>query len=80
MFSILHQEKTSLRDERGGTVFRCLFLCDGEADIPALPVTTAPGSGAVLAAGGGFYILDHSGVWQRADDARSLIGGGLWNR
>ena len=77
MFSVLQQERTALRDGRGMTVYRRLYLCDGEEDLAALPITDAPGSGAVVAFGGGFYLLDHSSVWQRADKATGL-GGCLW--
>ena len=77
MHSVLEQAKTPLRDAKGTTVFRRLYLCDTEADVGKLPVTDAPGSGAMVADGGGFYLLDHGGVWRRADSAVS-IGGCLW--
>lgn len=77
MFSVLRQEKTPLRDGRGMTVWHRLYLCDGEADVATLPVEDAPGSGAVVADGGGFYLLDHSRVWRRADGAVG-IGGCVW--
>ncbi len=80
MFSVLHQEKTSLRDERGGTVFRRLYFCDTEEDIPALPVEDAPGSMVLVARGGTCRLLDHGGVWQAADGAGLWAGGGLWSR
>ena len=67
MYSVLEQEKTPLRDERGATVFRRLCLCDAEEDLATLPVTDGSGSGALVADGGGFYLLDHSGA-----------GGCLW--
>ena len=75
MYSVLEQEKTPLRDERGATVFRRLYLCDAEEDLATLPVTDGPGSGAMVADGGGFYLLDHSRAWRRADGA---VGGCLW--
>lgn len=77
VYSVLEQAKTPLRDGRGTTVFRRLYLCDNEADIPVLPVTDAPGSGALVADGGRFYMLDHVGEWKRADAAAGM-GGGLW--
>ncbi len=79
MFSVLHQEKTALRDAQGGTVFRRLYLCDDEGDVPALPVTDAPGSQAVVAAGGGRYLLDHRRLWHHADGDGLSAGGGVWN-
>ncbi len=80
MFSVLHQEKTALRDARGGTVFRRLYLCDAEADIPAIPASDAPGSMAVIADGGACWLLDHAGAWHRADGLCFLAGGGVWSR
>lgn len=77
MYSVLQQEKTALRDGRGASVYRRLYLCDTSADLAALPVEDAPGSGAVVAAGGGFYLLDHGRNWNRADLAAGL-GGCLW--
>lgn len=77
MYSVLEQEKTLLRDERGGTVFRRLYLCDTSKDVDGVPVTDAPGSGLLVADGGGFYLLDHGKVWRRADQALP-VGGGLW--
>ena len=77
VYSVLEQEKTPLRDGRGATVFRRLYLCDTAEDVAALPVTDAPGSGSLVAEGGAFYLLDHSRVWRRADAAASM-GGGLW--
>jgi hypothetical protein len=59
------------------TVYRRLYLCDSEEDIPALPVTDAPGSGALVAEGGRLYLLDHGRAWKRADAAAGM-GGGLW--
>jgi hypothetical protein len=77
MFSVLEQERTPLRDSRGAAVFRRLYLCDTEEDLASLPVTDAPGSGAVIAEGGGFCLLDHHREWKRADRALGL-GGCLW--
>ena len=53
MYSVLEQARTPLRDGRGTAVFRRLYLCDTEGDISTLPVTDAPGSGALVADGGG---------------------------
>lgn len=77
VYSVLEQARTPLRDGRGAAVFRRLYLCDTEEDIPALPVTDAPGSGALVAEGGRLYLLDHGGAWKRADGAAGM-GGGLW--
>jgi hypothetical protein len=77
MYSVLQQEKTALRDGRGMTVYRRLYLCDTEADIPTLPVEDAPGSGALVAEGGGVYLLNHARVWCSAPGACGM-GGGLW--
>ena len=77
VYSVLEQAKTSLRDGRGMTVFRRLYLCDTPGDMLCLPVSDAPGSGAVVADGGGFYLLDHAKEWKRADAAMQL-GGSLW--
>lgn len=76
VYSVLEQAKTPLRDGRGMTVFRRLYLCDTEADLASLPVTDAPGSGALTAEGGGMWLLDHNRVWKRVDTA--VLGGGLW--
>ena len=77
VYSVLEQAKTALRDGRGMTVFRRLYLCDAEADLEALPVTDAPGSGALVVEGGGLWLLDHGRTWRRADGA-ATPGGGLW--
>ena len=77
VYSVLEQERTPLRDGRGATVFRRLYLCDTEEDLPSLPVTDAPGSGVLVADGGAFYLLDHRSIWRRADAAASM-GGSLW--
>ncbi len=66
MFSMMQQDKTILRDGRGMTVYRRVYICDGEADIGSLPCEDAPGSAAVVADGGGLYLLDHGRVWRRA--------------
>ena len=77
MYSVLQQERTSRRNGQGMTVFRRLYLCDRREDMPTLPVDDAPGSGAVVAEDGSFYLLDHGGCWNRADTAMGL-GGCLW--
>lgn len=77
MYSVLQQEKTALRDGRGMTVYRRLYLCDEAEDVAALPREDAPGSGAVVAEGGSFYLLDHRRTW-RAADAAAHLGGCLW--
>ncbi len=66
MFSMMQQEKTILRDERGATVYRRCYLCDGATDIDTLPREDAPGSAAVVADGGALFLLDHSRTWRRA--------------
>ena len=77
MYSVLQQEKTSLRDGRGMTVYRRLYLCDRVEEIAELPVEDAPGSAALVAEGGAFYLLNHGRAWCVADCA--LLGGsGLW--
>lgn len=77
VYSILQQEKTALRDGRGMTVYRRLYLCDTEEDVTTLPAEDAPGSGALVAAGGEMYLLNHNRVWCRASGACGM-GGGLW--
>ena len=77
MYSVLQQEKTALRDCRGMTVYRRLYLCDTAADLPSLPDDDAPGSGVLVADGGEFYVLNHSRAWCRADAAMGM-GGCLW--
>ncbi len=77
VYSVLEQARTPLRDGRGMTVFRRLYLCDTEADLENLPVADAPGSGALIAEGGGLWLLDHNRTWRRANGAAAL-GGGLW--
>lgn len=84
MFSVMSQEKTNLRDGRGMTVYRRLYLCDCAEDIADLPAEDAPGSGALVADGGDMYLLDHARVWRRAGHAAlsaasvSGMGGNLW--
>ncbi len=78
MYSVLQQTRTPLRDERGAAVFRRLYLCDREADMEVLPAYDAPGSAAVVAEGGGQYLLDHAHRWCRADGILSM-GGDVWN-
>ncbi len=77
MYSVLQQEKTVLRDSRGATIYRRLYLCDTPADLEALPADDAPGSGALIACGGHLYLLDHHRTWQAADGAAGW-GGCLW--
>ena len=72
MFSVMQQEKTALRDSRGMSVYRRLYLCDTE-----LPVSDAPGSGALVAEGGALYLLDHGGRWREAS-AMAGMGGFVW--
>lgn len=77
MYSVLQQEKTSLRDSRGMTVYRRFYLCDSAEEVADLPVEDAPGSAALAAEGGAFYILNHKRTWCRSE--RGLWGGeGLW--
>ena len=77
MYSVLKQEKTVLRDSRGMTVYRRLYLCDTVADMAELPTDDAPGSGAVSADGGECYLLDHNRMWRKASGAAGM-GGCLW--
>lgn len=77
MYSVLQQEKTVLRDGRGMTVYRRLYLCDTEEDLGSLPIEDAPGSGALVAQGGKLYLLDHNRVWQAAGSTAGW-GGCLW--
>ncbi len=81
MFSAIKQEKTNLRDGRGMTVYRRLYLLDRSDELPTLPTTDAPGSGAMTAEGD-LFLLDHSGTWHVVGDASHVLGamgGGLWN-
>ena len=78
MYSVLTQEKTALRDRDGRLVYRRLYLCDTEGDVSSLPVTDAPGSGALVAAGGQMYLLDHAATWQAAGGMAAAAGGSLW--
>lgn len=59
MFSVITQEKTPLRDSRGGSVYRRTYLCDTAEDLSALPVTDAPGTLAYVVVSGKTYVLDH---------------------
>lgn len=77
MYSVLQQEKTPLRDGRGAWIYRRLYLCDRAEDLPLLPTDDAPGSGALVAEGGAFYILNHTRAWCAAPGAVGL-GGCLW--
>ncbi len=71
MYSMMQQDKTILRDGRGMTVYRRVYICDTEADIRELPREDAPGSAAVVADGGALYLLDHGRMWR----AVGRIGG-----
>ena len=75
MFSVLRQEKTILRDARGGSVYRRLYLCDEMADLSALPTDDAPGTAVIVADSGESYLLDHGGRWHAVPG----MGGALWN-
>ena len=77
MFSVLQQEKTVLRDRSGMSVYRRMYLCDTLKDVSELPVNDAPGSAAVVAAGGAVYLLDHGGRWCEAP-AMAGMGGCIW--
>ncbi len=77
MYSVMQQEKTALRDGRGMTVYRRVYLCDTVEDVPALPVEDAPGSCAIVADGGEGYLLDHGKIWRPAPGLGGM-GGSLW--
>ena len=77
MFSVLQQEKTVLRDSRGMSVYRRLYLCDTAEDVSELLVSDAPGSGALVAEGGALYLLDHNCRWREAS-AMTEVGGCIW--
>lgn len=77
MFSVLQQERTALRDGRGMTVYRRLYLCDRAEDVADLPADDAPGSGALVAESGEFYVLNHGRSWCPVPGAVGL-GGCLW--
>ncbi len=77
MYSVMQQEKTALRDGRGMTVYRRVYLCDTCEDVSALPVEDAPGSCAIVAEGGAAFLLDHGKVWRSAPRIAGM-GGGLW--
>jgi hypothetical protein len=77
VFSVLKQEKTALRDGRGMTVYRRLYLCDEIEDVAAMPRTDAPGSGVIVADGGAAFLLNHRGEWCPCEGI-TLMGGGLW--
>lgn len=74
MFSIISQEKTPLRDSRGGSVYRRLYLCDGDADLSEIPTADAPGSVIYVADTGKTYVLDHGKCWRPC-----LEGGVPWH-
>lgn len=64
MFSVIRQEKTPLRDNRGGSVYRRTYFCDSEGDMSAVPAADAPGSLAYTAMEGKCYVLDHNKTWR----------------
>lgn len=64
MFSVINQEKTPLRDSRGGNIYRRVYLCDDDEDVPALPKGDAPGSLAYVTETGKGYVLDHGKIWR----------------
>ena len=64
MYSDIRQEKTSRRDAKGGTVYRKIYLCDTEEDIPHLPKEDAVGSLCYVAQTGEIYVLDHTPAWR----------------
>ena len=78
MYSVLQQEKTALRDGRGATVYRRLYLCDTNEDLDAIPTDDAPGSGALVAEDCAFYILNNSRCWCY-NPRFSVMGGNLWS-
>ncbi|MBQ9781040.1 MAG: hypothetical protein IJW00_08860 [Clostridia bacterium] len=63
MFSVITQEKTPLRDSRGGSVYRRTYLCDHHHDLAALPTDDAPASLCYVAETGKCYVLDHEKRW-----------------
>ena len=63
MYSVIRQEKTSLRDATGGTMYRKAYLCDTKADVGTLPTTDAHGSLCYVAETGESYVLDNTGTW-----------------
>ena len=77
MYSVMQQEKTALRDRRGMTVYRRVYLCDTHGDLVLLPVEDAPGSCAIVADGGEVFLLDHGKIWRSAPGMPGM-GGGLW--
>ena len=78
MFSVLKQEKTALRDGRGMTVYRRVYLLVEMEGVAALPHTDAPGSGVIVADGGALLLLNHRGEWCPWE-GNIRIGGGLWS-
>ena len=73
----MQQDKTALRDGRGMTVYRRVYLCDTAEDVSHLPVEDAPGSCAVVADGGCVFLLDHGKVWRSAEGLGG-VGGYVW--
>ena len=63
MFSVICQEKTPLRDHRGGSIYRRSYLCDDDRDMAVIPTEDAPGSLAYTATEGKCYLLDHHKCW-----------------
>ena len=77
MYSVLKKTPTHRRDSRGLMVYSLLYLCDTIGDVDELPTYDAPGSGAVVADGGSFYLLNNNRRWCRADGA-ACLSGALW--
>ncbi len=63
MHSVINQEKTPLRDNRGGSIYRRAYLCDKTEDVSLLPTEDAPGSVCYVAADGKNYVLNHEKTW-----------------
>lgn len=74
MFSVIRQEKTALRDSRGGTVYRRAYLCDRNEDVASLPSEDAPGSVAYTADDARIWVLDHTPCWRPC-----VVGGIPWS-
>lgn len=74
MYSVISQEKTPLRDSRGGSIYRRSYLCDGQTDVPGLPTEDAPGSLCYVAESGESYVLDHRRTWHPCPK-----GGMVWH-
>ncbi len=63
MFSVITQEKTPIRDNCGGSVYRRFYLCDEAEDVEQLPVSDAPGTVAYVIDSGMTCVLDHRRAW-----------------